>query len=118
MTPYRLARAVTLLGAVAAGVIPFDTVFIDFHDPQGLEAECLAARKAGFLAKMAIHPNQLEIINRAFSIAADELDWARKVVQAFADNPTSGVVGLDGVMLDRPHLRQAETIIARANAQG
>lgn len=116
--PYRLARAVTLLGAVAAGVIPFDTVFIDFRDPKGLEAECVAARKAGFLAKMAIHPNQLEIINRTFSIAPDELDWARKVVQAFADNPTSGVVGLDGVMLDRPHLRQAETLIARAKAQG
>ena len=115
--PYRLARSVTLLGAVAAGVIPFDTVFIDFRDPEGLEEECLAARKAGFLAKMAIHPAQVDIINRAFSITPDELEWARKVVQAFADDPTSGVVGLDGVMLDRPHLRQAETIIARAAAQ-
>ena len=116
--PYRMARSLTLLGAVAAGVIPFDTVFIDFRDPEGLEAECMAARKAGFLAKMAIHPVQLDVINRAFTITPDELDWARKVVQAFADNPTSGVVGLDGMMLDRPHLRQAETLIARAGAQG
>lgn len=115
--PYRLARSLCLLGAVAAGVTPLDTVFIDFRDSEGLEAECMAARKAGFLAKMAIHPGQLEVINRAFTITPDELDWARKVVQAFADNPNSGVVGLDGVMLDRPHLRQAETIIARAEAQ-
>lgn len=115
---YRLARAATLLGATAAGVIPFDTVFIDFHDADGLEAECLAARKAGFLAKAAIHPAQVDIINRAFSITPEELQWARKVVQAFAENPSSGVVGLEGVMLDRPHLKQAETIIARAESQG
>ncbi len=115
--PYRLARTLTLLGAVAAGVIPFDTVFIDFRDPQGLEAECLAARQAGFLGKPAIHPDQLEIINRAFSVTPEEVEWARKVVQAFADNPSSGVVGLDGVMLDRPHLKQAETLLARAESQ-
>ena len=114
--PYRMARSVVLLGAVAAGVVPFDTVFIDFRDPEGLEAECKAARQAGFLAKMAIHPAQVDIINRAFSVSSEELEWARKVVRAFADNPTSGVVGLEGVMLDRPHLRQAETIIARADA--
>lgn len=115
--PYRLARAVTLLGARAAGVIPFDTVFIDFRDPEGLEAECLAAREAGFLAKAAIHPAQVDIINRAFSVTEEEIEWARRVVKAFADNPSSGVVGLDGVMLDRPHLRQAETILARAAEQ-
>ena len=78
----------------------------------------MAARQAGFLGKMAIHPAQVEVINSAFSITPDELEWAKKVVQAFADNPTSGVVGLDGVMLDRPHLRQAETLIARAELQG
>jgi citrate lyase subunit beta/citryl-CoA lyase len=115
--PYRLARALTLLGARAAGVIPFDTVFIDFRDPEGLEAECLAARQAGFLAKPAIHPAQVDIINRAFSVTPEEIEWARKVVKAFADNPSSGVVGLEGVMLDRPHLRQAETILARAAEQ-
>ncbi len=115
--PYRLARTLTLIGSVAAGVIPFDTVFIDFRHPEGLEAECLAARKAGFLAKPAIHPAQVEIINRVFSVTADEVEWAGKVVQAFADNPSPGVVGLEGVMLDRPHLRQAETILARAAGQ-
>ena len=115
--PYRLARTLTLLGSVAAGVIPFDTVFIDFRDDEGLEAECLAARQAGFLGKPAIHPAQVETINRAFSVSAEEVEWAQKVVKAFADNPSSGVVGLEGVMLDRPHLRQAETILARAAEQ-
>ena len=72
------------------------------------------ARKAGFLGKPAIHPAQVEIINRAFSVTPEEVEWARKVVKAFADNPSSGVVGLEGTMLDRPHLKQAETLLARA----
>lgn len=114
---YRMARAATLLGAAAAGVVPFDTVFIDFRDPEGLEAECLAARKEGFRAKPAIHPAQLEIINRAFSVTADEVAWARRVVQAFADHPQAGVVALDGVMLDKPHLTQAKTLLDRAEEQ-
>ena len=109
---FRLGRSGTLLAAVAAGVIPFDTVFIDFRNLEGLEAECLAARRVGFLAKAAIHPGQVETINRAFSVTAEEVDWARRVVKAFADDPTAGVVGLDGVMLDKPHLRHAETILA------
>ena len=64
---YRLARSLCLLGAAAAGVAPIDTVFTDFADGAGLEAECEAARRAGFVAKMAIHPAQVAVINKAFS---------------------------------------------------
>ena len=115
--PYRLARTLTLLAAHAAGVIPFDTVYVDFRDAAGLEAECLEGRQMGFLGKAAIHPDQVEIINRAYSVTAEEEAWAEKVVRVFAENPGMGVIGLDGVMLDRPHLRQAERLLARAKAQ-
>jgi citrate lyase subunit beta / citryl-CoA lyase len=111
---FRLVRALCVLGAHAAGVMAIDTVFIDFRNEAGLAAECEAARRAGFVAKMAIHPSQVAVINRAFTPSTEELSWARQVVAAFAANPTSGTVGVDGRMLDRPHLVMAERLLARA----
>ena len=66
---------------------------------------------------MAIHPNQVDIINAAFSITAEELAWSRRVVAAFDSDPDAGVVGLDGIMLDKPHYTQAKRILARAAEQ-
>jgi citrate lyase subunit beta / citryl-CoA lyase len=111
---FRLVRALCVLGAHAAGVMAIDTVFTDFRDEAGLAAECEAARRAGFVAKMAIHPSQVAAINRAFTPSPDELAWARQVVAAFAANPASGTVGVDGRMFDRPHLLLAERLLARA----
>ena len=115
--PYRLARTLTLLAAHAAEVIPMDTVFIDYRDEAGLRAECLEGRQMGFLGKAAIHPAQIAIINEAYSVTPQEEAWAAQVVAAFAENPGAGVIGMDGVMLDRPHLRQAERLLERAKAQ-
>ena len=114
---FRMARTMMLMGARAAGVTPYDTVYIDFRDEAGLEAECLEGRQQGFLGKPAIHPAQVEVINRAFSVTKEEVAWAKRVVAAFAEQPGAGVVGLDGVMLDKPHLRQAETLLQRAEEQ-
>ena len=75
---YRLARSLCLLAAAAAGVTPIDTIYTDFKDEAGLAAECAAARRSGFTAKMAIHPAQIPVINRAFTVSDDELAWARK----------------------------------------
>jgi citrate lyase subunit beta/citryl-CoA lyase len=111
---FRLVRALCILGAYAAGVMAIDTVFTDFRDEAGLAAECDAARRAGFVAKMAIHPSQVAVINRAFTPSAEELAWARQVVAAFAAHPESGTVGVAGRMLDRPHLIMAERLLARA----
>jgi citrate lyase subunit beta / citryl-CoA lyase len=108
---YRLARSLCLLAASAAGVMPIDTVFTDFKDQNGLAAECAAARRSGFVAKMAIHPVQVPVINKAFSITDADLVWARKVVAAFADNPDAGTVAIDGRMVDRPHLTQARRLL-------
>jgi citrate lyase subunit beta/citryl-CoA lyase len=108
---YRLARSLCLLGAAAAGVVPIDTIYTDFKNEAGLAAECAAARRSGFAAKMAIHPAQIPVINQAFAVSDEELAWARKVVQAFAANPDAGTVALDGKMVDKPHLTLARRLL-------
>jgi citrate lyase subunit beta/citryl-CoA lyase len=112
--PYQMARTLTLLGAVAAGVTPLDGIWKDFRDEAGLEREARAAARDGFTAKMAIHPAQVETINRVFTPSEDDLAHARMVIDAFDKAGDVGVVALDGVMLDIPHLKQARALIARA----
>lgn len=111
---FRLARALCLLAAAAAGVPAIDTVFPDFKDLAGLRSEAEAALRSGFAAKAAIHPTQIEVINRAFTPDAAQLAWARRVVEGFAAAPGAGVIAIDGRMLDRPHLKAAERLLARA----
>jgi citrate lyase subunit beta / citryl-CoA lyase len=109
--PYKLARSLCLLAASAAGVIAIDTIYTDFKDEAGLKAESLAARRSGFAAKMAIHPAQLAAINEAFSVSPAEREWAERVIAAFAANPDSGTLALDGRMIDRPHLVLARRLL-------
>ncbi len=111
--PYRLARSLTLLGAVAAGVAPIDSVHTNFRDLDGLRAEAIAARRDGFTAKMAIHPAQASIINEVFTPTPEALARARAILAAFDASPGAGVVALDGEMLDRPHRLRAERLLAR-----
>jgi citrate lyase subunit beta/citryl-CoA lyase len=111
---YRLARSLCLLVGAAAGVVPIDTIFTDFKDAAGLAAECAAARRSGFVAKMAIHPSQVPVINEAFSVSDAELAWARKVLATFAENPDAGTVAIDGKMIDRPHLTLARRLLGHA----
>lgn len=111
--PYRLARALTLMGAAAAGVDAIDAVYTSYRDEKGLRAECVDARRDGFVAKMAIHPGQIPIINEAFTPSTEALARAQAVVDAFNANPGAGVVGVDGEMLDRPHLLRAERLLRR-----
>ena len=113
---FRTARALCLAAAASAGIEPCNTVFTDYKDDAGLEQAALGARRAGFTCMMAIHPNQVDTINRVFSVSDRELEWARRVVAAFEANPDTGVVGLDGIMLDKPHYTQAQRLIARAAA--
>ena len=109
--PYKLARSLSLLAAAAAEVTAIDTIYTDFKDPEGLKTECMAARRSGFTAKMAIHPAQLAIINEAFSVSAEERAWAERVIAAFAANPDSGTLALDGKMIDKPHLTLARRLL-------
>ena len=111
---YRMARSLCLLAAAAAEAAPIDTIYTDFRDEKGLAAECAAARRSGFTAKMAIHPAQIPVINEAFSVTEEEFIWARKVVAAFAEHPGAGTLALDGKMLDRPHLTLARRLLGFA----
>lgn len=114
---FRLARAMTLLAASAAGVEPIDTVYPNFRDTTGFERECRAALRDGFTGKMAIHPDQVGIINAVFTPTPEGLAAARSVVDAFAAAGNPGVVAIDGKMYDRPHLRLAERLLARARPE-
>ena len=116
LDPYRFARCICLAAAAAAEVPALDTVYVDFRDNEGLRRECEEARRDGFAAKMAIHPAQVPIINEAFTPTAEAVARAQAIVDAFAANPAAGVVGVGGVMYDRPHLARAKRVLARAPA--
>ena len=113
-SPYMMARNLSLAAASAARVQAIDTVYADFRNMDGLREESLEARRDGFTAKMAIHPAQVPVINEVFTPAAEEIAKARAVMEAFAADPSAGVVAIDGVMYDRPHLR-ARRAPARAD---
>lgn len=109
---YRLARSACLLAAVAADVQPIDTLEVDFRDEGALRAACADGRRQGFTGKIAIHPAQVAPINEGFRPTAEEVAHARRVLAAFEANPGVGTVGLDGKMIDMPHLRQAQRLLA------
>ncbi|MEQ7874439.1 CoA ester lyase [Sphingomonas sp. ASV193] len=111
---YRLARSLTLAGAIAAGAQPVDGVFTDFRDEEGLRAEAEAAAAEGFTGKLAIHPAQVAIINAAFTPSADQVAEAQAIVDAFAAAPDAGVLSVGGKMVDRPHLIQARRVLSRS----
>lgn len=111
---FRLARAMTVLAAAKAETAAVDTVFVDFRDMEALRGECLEAERDGFTGKMAIHPAQVPVINEAFTPSPEAIAEARAVTAAFAGAGDVGVVGIDGRMYDRPHLKRAERLLARA----
>ena len=113
-SPFQLVRNLCLFAAHAASVMAIDTIYADFHDLEGLRASCDEARRDGFSGKLAIHPDQVIIINSAFTPSEQEIIHARRIVDLFEANPGAAALALDGVMLDIPHLKQARNILARA----
>ena len=116
LDPYRLARSLCLAGAAAAAVAAIDTVFVDFRNEAGFCRECEEACRDGFVGKMAIHPAQVPIINEGFTPSAEAIAHAQSVIAAFAAAPGAGVVGIGGVMYDRPHLARAKQLLARTGS--
>ena len=111
---FQLARTTCLLAAAALAVQAIDGVYVDIRDGAGLQLELEQARRDGFSGKLAIHPEQIAPINAAFTPTEAECAHARRVVAAFAAVPGAGVAALDGQMIDRPHLIQAQRILAVA----
>lgn len=112
--PFALARSLCLFAAAAAGVAAVDTVYADFRDRAGFERECQEGARLGFTAKAAIHPDQVETINRVFTPDAKAIEHAQRIVDAFKAAPDAGVVSLGGQMVDRPHYIAARRVLARA----
>jgi len=112
--PYRQVRSWCLFAAAAAGVAPLETLYADFRDGEGLAAMARAARRDGFTGQIAIHPDQVAIINACYMPSDADVAHARRVVAAFAARPDAGTVGLDGKMYDRPHLTAAEKVLVDA----
>ena len=110
--PFVLARSLCLYAAANAGVPAIETIHADFRDPQGLEADCRVSRRDGFIGRMAIHPAQVETINRAYAPTEDDIALARRIVAAFEENPGLGTIGIDGKMFDIPHLKTARRTLA------
>jgi citrate lyase subunit beta / citryl-CoA lyase len=112
--PYQVARTLCLFAASAAGVAPLDTLYANFRDPEGLEQDCRRARRDGFTGRIAIHPDQIAIINRCFSPSPEDIAHAKMIVDAFAAQPEAGTLGIDGNMYDIPHLKAAQKTLAAA----
>jgi citrate lyase subunit beta/citryl-CoA lyase len=111
---YTLANSLCLCAAAAAQVPAIDTLYADFRDSAGLAVSCQQARRRGFRGRIAIHPDQVDVINAAFSPSEAELAAAQRVVDAFAAQPDAGALSIDGVMYDMPHLKQARRTLGLA----
>jgi citrate lyase subunit beta / citryl-CoA lyase len=111
---YTLAGSLCLCAGAAAGVPPIETIHADFRDSAGLAATSRASRRRGFRGRMAIHPDQVAIINEAYTPSSAELAHAQRIVDAFAANPDAGALNLDGAMIDKPHLTQALRTLGQA----
>ncbi|HVN01022.1 MAG TPA: CoA ester lyase [Caulobacteraceae bacterium] len=112
--PYRHVRSWCLFAAAAARVAPLETLYADFRDSEGLAAMAQAARRDGFTGQIAIHPDQVPVINASFTPSEADVAHARRVIAAFAARPDAGTVGIDGKMYDRPHLTAAEKVLQAA----
>lgn len=104
---YKLARSLCLLASAHAQVQAIDTLSVDFKDMQALALDVQQARREGFSGKLAIHPDQVEVINQGFTPSQQEISHAQRIVDAFAQANGAGAVQLDGKMVDKPHLTQA-----------
>ncbi len=114
---YEMARSFCLLAAAVAEVAAIDTVYTDFRDLDGLLGYAQSARRDGFSGMLAIHPAQVDVINSAFVPSRAEIEHAERIVALFDANPGAGTIGMDGRMIDRPHLVQARRLLKLAQRQ-
>jgi citrate lyase subunit beta/citryl-CoA lyase len=110
---FRYARIATLLAAAAAGIDALDAVWVDFRDLEGLERETRDAVDMGFAGKLTIHPDQIAVVNTAFTPTEQELADARELLAA-AERAGRGAFEHRGSMVDVPHLLRARKLLERA----
>jgi citrate lyase subunit beta / citryl-CoA lyase len=112
------ARNLIAVEALAARVIPLDGPYSDFRNLDGLRTECARIKQMGYKGRFAIHPAQLSLINETFTPLPEEVEYARRVVEAFDAGVAQGLgaVQLDGKMIDIPVARRARTLLETAEA--
>lgn len=115
---FRYCHTITLLAATAGGVQPLDTVFVDIRDHAGLRAESIESAWMGYTGKITIHPDQIEIVNEAFTPSPDLVETAQRLVEAFDEEAKQGrmAFSFEGQMVDVPHLTRARRVLARHDA--
>ena len=116
LSVYQHTRVVTLLSAAAGGVQPIDAVYVDFRDVDGLREECEEGARLGFTGKLSIHPNQIDVINDAFTPAPEQVAEAKALIEAFEEAQAEGRMAFtfNGQMVDMPHLSRARALLERA----
>jgi len=108
------ARSRVAIAARIAEVEALDTPFPDIDDIEGLRNEAASARQLGFTGKQAIHPSQIEIIHEVFTPTPSEIEAAQKIVRAFTEINGTGVITVDGKMVDRPVYKRAQMLLQKA----
>lgn len=113
---YQHCRVITLLSAAAGGVQPIDAVYVDFRDVDGLRVECNEGARLGFTGKISIHPNQIDVINAAFTPTSEQVADAIALIEAFDQAQAEGKMAFtfNGQLVDAPHLNRARAIVERA----
>jgi citrate lyase beta subunit len=114
------ARSAVITACAANELQAIDMVYIDFRDVEGLRAEAEEGARLGFSGKQIIHPNQVEVVQEAFTPSDEAIEYAQRVVRAFSvsQKEGKGAFALDGKMIDMPLLKNAQKVIERAKAAG
>ena len=120
LSTFAACRDRTLFAATANEVQPIDSVFVALNDTAGLREEALSANEIGFTGKLTIHPNQIPIVNEAFTPNTDAVAKARRLIEAFDEARREGrnAFQFEGQMVDAPHLVQAKELVARVEQVG
>ena len=114
------ARQATVTACAAHDLQAIDIVFIDFKDQEGLRAEAMQGVTFGFSGKQIIHPNQVSVVQEAFTPSDSAVEYAKRIVESFEEHQRGGrgAFALDGKMIDMPLLKNAQKVLERAKAAG
>lgn len=114
----KYARAKIPIDARAAGKYALDAIWQDLNDEPGLEQDCTMARNLGYTGKTIIHPNQIQTTHRIFYPTSSEVEWAKKVIDAYvsAKEKKKGATKVEGKMIDEVHFKRAQTLLQSVNS--
>ena len=120
LSMFEQARTETLIAASTYGLTPIDTVYVQLGDTIGLSEECRQAAQLGFSGKLTIHPEQIDIVNEAFTPSIEEVNRAKRLIEAFAEVQDTGqnAFRFEGQMVDAPHLTRAKALLSKAAITG